>query len=1005
MAIEPSVTSKYNVKIEKVLKNLLNPNFHIKNDVYLNLFMTHLTCKNENGVSLIQNKQLNDHFCKWIIQASHLWQQNSAKPNPDILTFALGLASQLSIDEQVFVSMNSQNIYEGLVSIAQGNGDKDAAIIVSYISLLCSFLEHKSGVQWVLATNYWVGITDLGLNAHTLYIRKKAYEFTIKLLQKAIKFNKSFCANLIEKLKKPLTDTLSTYSNKATNLNTEIVTSDLFHSLQPTLNFLSEVTETLLKDFDQDILNLFLESNLLQVLQNVLLLSQNQELSAQLIIILLNILFYKLCKKLQGIKVISHDVVLNETKVFFNIIISEIEKDHNKCVLKICNHANTLWSYTSSRLPLCMRRGEIIEFQYQMLVLQMMPMTLLTVQFLKEVKAAHIMLSDEFRRDYIHKWVKLSAVQTLKLCYKWREPLIKKKDLIKLVIYSFQLLSKSKKLFNKHKAAVLFQLLVYLLKDSLTNMEQNPEVIVDTSFIQFTDSLIDAIIDIVTSFDITWNDSIETISVLQLACELLNIPLLVKKVVIKGLKLLDVAISKHMSPDMALLLDNHKDSVVAQTGSLLYTKCHDGAWEIRDSALEVLRTLSFNANTRFPAFKNILLKAELPQLVLQMALHDGEYYVRASALKCIQELIPINEIWELYLKINNFFNDIFNIIYNETEGIVRQEAVILMTKISKLHDFPDVILPRLYDVMTHATIADLHWEVKLNALSFWSRTVENLLINQGMIDRTFPTVTFSKEQKKIVTLDDNEIRKRLVKVLNQLSEIGCLSVFKNVIGEEYDLEVLNRAVDLTKKFFSLLKRYKISSDNIDLVNANYCSSVPTTPSSHSSSTPSPQELGVITPPNSVAAQNNPRNEDVPFNMIEPNEVPLPAHSPELSNNPTHSPSMECEIVEGFDPKSSNGFNAAEVDKMLDDILKTNDMGLLQKMYNPSDQMKHNTVKMKTKTYIPPSEYILFVYEHVEKQKSEQKPESLNRLDEFDSLLDDILKEYNESSNINNMDCY
>lgn len=39
-------TKLRNDKIAKVLKKFLDPNFKLKNDVYLNLFLSHLTGKN-----------------------------------------------------------------------------------------------------------------------------------------------------------------------------------------------------------------------------------------------------------------------------------------------------------------------------------------------------------------------------------------------------------------------------------------------------------------------------------------------------------------------------------------------------------------------------------------------------------------------------------------------------------------------------------------------------------------------------------------------------------------------------------------------------------------------------------------------------------------------------------------------------------------------------------------------------------------------------------------------
>ncbi|XP_030755322.1 uncharacterized protein LOC115881796 isoform X1 [Sitophilus oryzae] len=1026
MEIEPTPsTSKYNEKIEKVLQKFLKPNFVVKNDVYLNLFLTHLIGK-ENNKKLIYNKQLNEQCSQWIIQAYHLWDKDKNKPSIPILSLVLNLASHLSTDEQVFVRLNSQNVYESIVAIAQENGNEAPAAIVGYITLVCSFLEHKSGLQWVLATNYWTEIVDLGLKAHTLYIRQKAYEFVIKLLQKTVKFNKSFCTNLIKLLIKPLTDALNSSLKNIENVNTEVVNKELFESLLPTLTFLSEVTESLLKNYDKDCLQIFLELNVLETLQNILPLSQIEDFSYMIVKNWLNVLVFKFCVKLEGVKQIR-ELQTPDNKLFFTIMISELEKVHTRFVLKICHHAQTLWSYSSTRLPMCVRGGENIEFQNQMLIIQLMPVLLLTCQFLGNEKASSVMLNDDYRRCYIHKWVTISAIRTIKICFKWKELLEKKKDLIDDATFSFQLILKSKKLLNREKAAMFFQPLVYCLRDSLTHCELHPEVKSCPRFIRFLDSLIDTLIDVVTTFDITWKDSIETISVLKLACEFLNYPLLCNKLVVKGLKLLDMAISRYMSPDMVLLMDNHRDSVVAQTGTLLYAKCHDGSWEIRDSALEVVYTLSSNAHSKYPAFKNILLDVELPQLVLKMALNDGEYYVRASAVKCLQELIQSSEIWELYLNMDHFCDDILDIFQKETEGIVRKEAAELMYKIVKFYEFPEETQHRLHDVMTYAATGDLHWEVKLYSLKFWFKMVEKLLMDEGMIDRKFPSVTFSKEHRKIVTLNDVEVKRRIIKVLNQLSDIGCLAVLKDAVEDECHIEVSQAATDFTRRLLDLFKKYKVTTENVDYPvkqrneeSNPSCSSVPPTPSSLSSgslespsqfSEPSPypevfnvpstpcnasSELGIITPPNSVCGQNNRSKSN--SDSLPPTEATddLMGKEAEVFTDLTNVTPMIYEI-------NADKSDSSNADKILEDLLNSNDMALLQGIYSPTDEPKTTSIQIKKKSYLPPSEYLNFIFNSPHCSKAEQTKTSQS-VDEFDSLLDDILEEYG-TSDVNSMDCY
>lgn len=115
-------------------------------------------------------------------------------------------------------------------------------------------------------------------------------------------------------------------------------------------------------------------------------------------------------------------------------------------------------------------------------------------------------------------------------------------------------------------------------------------------------------------------------------------------------------------------------------------------------------------------------------------------------------------------------------------------------------------MPNILEIMAYAVTLDLHWEVKIKALDFWDTFISKMLKDQGMIDGGFPNVTFSKENRKIVNLTDVEIKKRLNKVLGQLSDCGCLAVLITAMEDDCDSEVVRVSVEITKKLLGLLKR-------------------------------------------------------------------------------------------------------------------------------------------------------------------------------------------------------
>lgn len=133
-------------------------------------------------------------------------------------------------------------------------------------------------------------------------------------------------------------------------------------------------------------------------------------------------------------------------------------------------------------------------------------------------------------------------------------------------------------------------------------------------------------------------------------------------------------------------------------------------------------------------------------------------------------------------------------LYRENEDIVRSEAILTLSKIYDHRKIPSKYKNTLFSTLNYCVVGDHHWEVKVNALYFWKMEFQRQLKNQGMIDGVFPSVTFSKEHKKIVTLTEREIKLRLAKVLAEVQQYGYYGVVLRCLRDEYAIEVLKLIV-------------------------------------------------------------------------------------------------------------------------------------------------------------------------------------------------------------------
>lgn len=147
---------------------------------------------------------------------------------------------------------------------------------------------------------------------------------------------------------------------------------------------------------------------------------------------------------------------------------------------------------------------------------------------------------------------------------------------------------------------------------------------------------------------------------------------------------------------------------------------------------------------------------------------------------------------------------------HQGEDMVRREAVNVLAAIYANQRTTPTFQNNLYEVMLSAALDDLNWEVQLAALNFWRGAIQNHLTYRGMLDGKFPAVTFSKEKRKIIVLNDAEIRRQLTAILNHLSNIGCLTVLLECMDETQHIEVISQANCIANEILEMLDNYNFS---------------------------------------------------------------------------------------------------------------------------------------------------------------------------------------------------
>ncbi|KAF5269582.1 hypothetical protein FQR65_LT05920 [Abscondita terminalis] len=928
MEAELSVV-QYEEKINQLLQKLLDTNFVVTSDTCLNSLLSHLSGKdNKELAEALLNLPV---FIEQLIKSTQYWEDTGTIPSQNIISFLISLTSLLSKNEIRFNRLNACNLYVRLCAVLKVRTNASSPTVkISYIKLLLSFLEHKSGINWLIATNNWQDVLGYCLEASsTTYVLREGHNFLYNLLMETSNHNLVFCNMVIEKI-------MSRF-NDLSFINGVVNDDSLQKKLTPTMRIVSHILVSFLQNKlysrGYRIPNIFLKDyNLEQTVWNIILItSHNEEFFMDLNKLMILNYFFALAIDVE-IERFQCNRLKKMVAEIYKLIGLNISKGFVVNVCHLCYLLQYYWKLLEGKLPNVDFSSDEVQilFESQILVFQVLPFPMISY------KECSLQMSDvcqdEFRELFVTKIFKSLCEHTVRLCYSYRSLLISEKvNLFDVALQATAYIMKTRKYYHRNTGVIVFQYCIYALYDIILTTKSKPEMTdIFSKYTSYFVALFDVISTFIKEFDITWRESVETICVMSVGMEYLSLTCWEPKMIVQTFKLINLSIARFMAPNLALLVEGSSEvTTMAKLGGILQTKLHDREWEVRDSALEVVHTISEIALTKFPSFQNVIREFEFPSLMVTMAMHDSESYVRAMAIKCLQEMIKVPRLWNSLLDQEDLPTKMIQIIYNETEANVRCEAATLLSKLYEHRSFPKLTNEQINQAMVYAATTDLDWEVRESALDYWRKVINCHLTNQGMIDGTFPSVTFSKEKRKIITLNDKEIRSRLNTVLEDLSKCGCLGVLITAMQDNCDIKVLKKAVEITKTLSNFLKLYNVVSD--------------------SATTEAP-----------------------------------------LSSTPILNVINDCATINKYS------------DAVVNDIVNCQDIRLLVNVMNDQQNIfsiselapKHNIVNVK--------DFLSFIQRDLDKMVAERTT-WLNQIDDLGSLLDDILKCYNDD--VNAMDCY
>ncbi|XP_043258227.1 uncharacterized protein LOC122400707 isoform X1 [Colletes gigas] len=948
---------KNDERLSEVLELFLLPNYNIVSTTYLDLLLTHIS---ENIKECTADYKHCVLLQKWVLKALNVWNVD-CKPSQPISIFTLKLVGIISRNELHFHYWHCQNVYNRLRDILKIHGDDlPASIKMAYTTMLSDLIKHRSGRQWIIDSEVWKDIVKYAHWNHTMYVTRESQTFLWLLLLQEQQ-NVKFCKEVITAIAAPLMS--NTFEPQVCNgLEDNYLEQNKL--LCTTLDLLTSIIEnTLFANMDntipelcQEIINL--DMRVKAIFEACISTTFLPHIHKLLVLCLLIPLKRAIREGQETIDAeitqqFSYDLCYISMMLLSKKYIIEIVKT-NKLLLIYWKKLQSLHEFVVPHQH---------KFEHQAISIMIIPLAVC-------VKQTYI--THDLFDMFLTKMIDVTCTAVQRLAYNIRDAVYKNDlPLAQICKVSIDILLEITDIMDRDIAVITFQTLCHVLKNyvpdicnetmntigtnNVGNLENGPkkstfisplegDPIVDHPVLLA--SLLNGLAVMTEKFKLKWQECVETICLLSLAQEILNHPGIIPVVCVKALKVCKLAIQNFMPPNLVLLVET--DSHMNDIGPTLFKRLHNANWEVRDSVLEVLNTIATISEDKYPAFQEFLLTNQFLQLALEIAKTDSESYVRASALAFISTTVRINRLWEEKLSQLNLPDVAINLLNNESEAIVRKEAVILIKELYVHCKWQRNVIDSMSRAMSMAAVFDLHWEVKTNALEYWTQFIKSHLSDQGVLDGHFPKVTFSKEHRKIMSLNENEIKRRLNKALDELAKQNCLGVLLVTLEDDSDFEVCRTSAAILNKLKSFLLKYKL-------------------------------------------------NEPLP-------ELPLPKDSATIDTSyikyeqPNNVASSNSEEV------FSNSSNVIE------EIVDDNDANLLASIYKNSMKMVEEIQSTEEKTFefiscVTRQSFLQTIFNLNIDAIIEEKTRWLTTYTtSFESILDDILIMHKQGD-VNSMDCY
>lgn len=382
-------------------------------------------------------------------------------------------------------------------------------------------------------------------------------------------------------------------------------------------------------------------------------------------------------------------LTLNKFTVnFLNHLYFCTERLNPSLAIMMAEYYGIMWAKIADIRPDEVLEHSNLKFGDQVLMIQLMPII--------HVIKGRTTNETEYLEKFINKLFCISCDFTMRHLYAIQEVLRQSGHcVLDLACKSIKGLIAKESMLTNERATLVFQSLVYLLNEYLPVIVETSSPLPALKKPQLLTNLLIGIHSLLKKYSITWRDCIETTTLTSLSLILLNNDQLSGPLAIHVLQLIKLSIESFLSPNMALLVDNLDGSGLENLAVAMKRKLRNDEWEIRDSAVQLIRSMVEISKEKYPTFQKLLIESEVIPDVVTMATEDNESYVRASAFQCITSLLWVKCYWKQLFSAGQVIVSIFMTYYYSSRNLKAGFTDGTYQRISGRVESTRLVLPRV----------------------------------------------------------------------------------------------------------------------------------------------------------------------------------------------------------------------------------------------------------------------------------------------------------------------